>query len=138
MMKSHFTEKPSGTGLTAGGTDCPIDVASALERTMGDIDFLEMMLQQFLDQMPVVLDELNKALRNGDEEDVVRKAHSLRGSAANLSATQIAAMALQLEEMGRTGELKQGADALDLLRAEMNRLGTYISKPHWSKTALHK
>ena len=105
-----------------------MDVQCALERAMGDLTFLEMMLQQFLDQMPEQLEKIKAALEQGDHETVQEKAHSLKGSASHLSAENVAAMALQLEEMGRAGDIEKGKAAFDLLKDEIDRLGAYVAQ----------
>jgi HPt (histidine-containing phosphotransfer) domain-containing protein len=132
MKNDHLADhKRDGEVGNPGKT--PIDMKSALERAMGDLTFLEMMLQQFMDQMPAHLEALKSALENADGEALQEQAHALRGSAASLSAVDLASAALYLEEMGRKGELEKGEETLDLLQKEVQRLGAFISRPNWNR-----
>jgi HPt (histidine-containing phosphotransfer) domain-containing protein len=134
MKNDDFADHHSKGAVGSLGKK-PIDMKSALERAMGDLTFLEMMLQQFIDQMPAQMEELKAALDSADGKALQEKAHALRGSAANLSAIDLASTALYLEEIGRTGELEKGEETLDLLQKEVKRLGAFISRSGWNDRA---
>ncbi|MDY6954607.1 MAG: response regulator, partial [Thermodesulfobacteriota bacterium] len=110
----------------------PVDLGKALERAMGDKDFLEQMLQEFLSRMPGQVAELKAALEEGDGEALQQKAHTLKGSAANLSADTIVAAALHLERLGREGNLQAGEGALRELNEHVARLQAYVQQIDWS------
>ncbi|MDY6952521.1 MAG: response regulator, partial [Thermodesulfobacteriota bacterium] len=110
----------------------PVDLAKALERAMGDAGFLEEMLQAFLSRIPEQVEELRAALKEGDGETLQQKAHTLKGSAANLSADTIAAIALNLEQMGREGNLQAGEQALGELHDNAASLETYVQEIDWA------
>jgi signal transduction histidine kinase/DNA-binding response OmpR family regulator/HPt (histidine-containing phosphotransfer) domain-containing protein/HAMP domain-containing protein len=113
----------------------PIDLDKAVERAMGDRVFLERMLQEFLTQVPAQIQALRTALKQGDGETVERRAHTLKGAAANLSANQVAAAALRLEQVGREGNLSAGKEALAELKDEVTRLKAYAGQPGWKMEA---
>jgi HPt (histidine-containing phosphotransfer) domain-containing protein len=109
-----------------------MDVQTALDRAMGDLAFLEMILKQFLDHLPAQIEELKAAVRQADGEKVREKAHALKGSAANLSATEIASVALSLEKMGRDGDFHQCEEIFGRLKQELERLEAFLAEPDWS------
>jgi signal transduction histidine kinase/DNA-binding response OmpR family regulator len=108
----------------------PIDLKKAIERAMGDRGFLGKMLQEFLKRMPAQVAELRAALEQGDAEMLQREAHTLKGAAKNLSADELAAAALCLEQIGRGGDLTQAKQALGELEAQAVSLREYISQAH--------
>ncbi|MDY6987920.1 MAG: response regulator [Thermodesulfobacteriota bacterium] len=110
----------------------PVNLDEALERAMGDKDFLEQMLCEFLSRIPGQVEELKAALEQGDGETLQQKAYTLKGSAANLSADRIAATALRLEQMGREGNLQAGEQALGELSDNVAHLEAYVRELDWS------
>jgi CheY-like chemotaxis protein/HPt (histidine-containing phosphotransfer) domain-containing protein len=117
-----------------GQEGLPIDLDQAMERTLGNMDFLEQMLQEFFSVIPEQVKELTTALEEGDGDTLRRKAHTLKGAASILSAGRIAAVALRLEQMGREGNLASGKQVLDELHHELASLKAYISQPGWMDT----
>lgn len=72
----------------------------------GDNDeFLREITGIFLDDTPLRIRELEESLAAGDEGKFVRAAHSIKGSAANLGAVQVRAIAEALEHRSRADGL---------------------------------
>ncbi len=113
--------------------DAPVDLDKALERTMGDKEFLEEMLQQFTESIPDQVQALKAAVEEADAETLQQEAHGLKGAAKNLSADRIAAAAFKLEQMGREGNLAGGKEALGELEDESVRFKDYIGRIDWSQ-----
>ncbi len=93
---------------------------------MGDKPFLEMLLGEFINNLPEQVDSLRTALDKKDVKALTEQAHTLKGASANLSADRISAAALQLELIGREGNLSEGEHKLCELGDEVNRLKEYI------------
>ncbi len=110
----------------------PIEFESAINRFCGDRGFFEKMLTEFLDYVPKQIKKLDQAVKKGDIEAVDREAHSLKGLAAQLSVNGLADLSLNLELLGRTGNLASAKDELDKMRTEFQQLKEYInnSLPH--------
>jgi hypothetical protein len=68
------------------------------------------MLDQFVVRSAVLVGELEKAIGAGDANGVFRAAHTLKGSSRGVAALPLADAALQLEMLGRRGELSTAAD----------------------------
>jgi CheY-like chemotaxis protein/HPt (histidine-containing phosphotransfer) domain-containing protein len=113
----------------------PIDFKKAIKRAMGDKEFLKKMLEQFTMSMPVQVQALKAAIEEGNAEILQREAHTLKGSAANLSADNIAAAALRLEQMGREKDLTAGEQTFGELEAELTRFEAYLGRIDWSQVA---
>lgn len=90
----------------------PIDETAALARVDGDADLLAEIIELFLQDAGLLLDEVRQAVAGGDAAQVMRTAHRLKGSAATLGAVRAADAALALETLGRTGHLAGAPSAL--------------------------
>ena len=59
----------------------------------------------YLSNSEMLVDELRRALRQADAEAVRQGAHALKSSSQNVGALGLATLSQKLEEMGRSGEL---------------------------------
>jgi histidine phosphotransfer protein HptB len=75
----------------------------------GDDSFLKEIVAIFVGDTPGRLRELRTAFAAGDQTTFSRAAHSLKGSASNLGAVRLRAVAEELERLSREGPL----DGLD-------------------------
>ncbi len=69
-----------------------------------------------------------QAISDGDAESVRREAHSIKGGAANLTATALSGIAFDLENIGKSGMLEEGIDSLQKLEREFFRLERFVAK----------
>jgi HPt (histidine-containing phosphotransfer) domain-containing protein len=81
-----------------------IDLPEALNRAMGDAEFLRMLLDELHNTIPDFRSRLIEAHQAGDLPAMGKTAHQLKGAAANLGAGAIAAAALKLEQIGKSGD----------------------------------
>jgi HPt (histidine-containing phosphotransfer) domain-containing protein len=86
----------------------PIDRADLLRRLHGDEELAAETVRLFIEECPVLLDGIRRALDRGDAPAARRAAHTLKGSAATAGATGIADAASLLEVLAADG----GLDAL--------------------------
>ncbi len=108
--------------------DIPVNFETALDRFGGDKKFFKEMLQEFLEYAPKQLEKLAQAIERGDAKVVEREAHSIKGAAGNLGAKVLADLALQLEILGRTGNLTGAKEIIRKVRTEFDQLEKYISR----------
>ncbi len=80
-----------------------LDREALLERLMGDEDLMTDVLREFLENTPALISKLRKALEAGDDEEARGLAHTLKGSAANLSANILMGFAAEAETALRAG-----------------------------------
>jgi two-component system sensor histidine kinase/response regulator len=113
----------------------PLDLDRVAERTIADRDFIKDLLQEFIDLLPGYIEGLQEALQKGDVESLRRRAHTLKGAAANLSADEVAAAALRLEKLGATNNLSEAEDALADVITVLSRLETHIGQIDWEAVA---
>jgi CheY-like chemotaxis protein len=100
----------------------PLDWQQALDQLEGNDALLRHMVQLFLEECPKRLRDIHNAITQANASQLQRAAHTLKGSAGILAAGPVVAAALQLETMGRAGELRHAADAWGALEVAMAQL----------------
>ncbi len=100
----------------------PMDFERALAEFEGDRAFLTEVLKGFTNNVREQIDVIQQALDTRDAERVRREAHSIKGGAANLRADALSGIALELENIGKSGELTMGRGLLKKLEKELDGL----------------
>ena len=95
---------------------------AVLARVGGDRQLLAEIARLFIEDAPRHLDAIARGLESGNSEALRRAAHGLKGAAANFDAQAVVALARELEEIGRAGDLNLATRPLDRLRHETDRL----------------
>jgi PAS domain S-box-containing protein len=96
-------------GEPAGSGD--FDREEALGRVGGEADLLRELAEMFLAESPGWMAAIAAALAAGDADAVRRKAHTLKGSVGTFGARRAREAALQMEEIGGTGDLTRAGPA---------------------------
>ncbi|RPI75899.1 MAG: Hpt domain-containing protein [Desulfobacteraceae bacterium] len=104
-----------------------LDLEAALERTMGDKEFLQELFQEFMQNAPTDIETIQSLISAKDADGVRRLAHRIKGSAANLSFLKVSAIALLLENAGRDNNLAISEGLLKELDAAIQETKTHIS-----------
>jgi HPt (histidine-containing phosphotransfer) domain-containing protein len=73
----------------------------------GDPDLFKQLLELFLERYPMMLRDIQDALRTGDSEKLEYAAHALKGTAGTLCAPDVMSVAGQLEAAGHLGDLTE-------------------------------
>jgi len=81
----------------------------------------------FLDNVRGQISLIRQAISDGNAETVRKESHSIKGGAANLIAKELSEIAFELENIGKSGDLKEGIDALERLKKEFQRLEVYTN-----------
>ncbi len=109
----------------------PLDFEKALERAMGDKDFLKMLIEGFIQELPDQIESIKAAIGGTDALALTEQAHKIKGAAANLSACGISDAAKSLEEIGRSQNIDQADQVLKVLLKESKRLAEYVEQAKW-------
>ena len=93
-----------------------IDIATfqELKQISGD-DFINELIDAFLDDAPGMINQMEAAVAARDIETFRRNAHSLKSNANTFGATELGALAKELEFMGKEGNMDVG-NRLDNLK----------------------
>lgn len=100
---------------------------SAIDRlvtTCGDggAEVVACLLETFFADVPLLLASLERALSEGDEQEIRRVAHTLKSHGATFGAPFLGHLAFELEEMGKTGRLEGAGDLAGELVCECGRV----------------
>lgn len=100
-----------------------LDCAVALERLGGDEELLREVAGLFLDEYPMLMNEIRTAIMSRDSDALQRAAHSMKGSVSNFGADGVYQAAFVLEKKGRAGDF-------DALEPCINQLAIALEQIH--------
>jgi len=98
------------------------DDQELLERIDDDWDFLSETVQMLSSDGPKLIGQIRAATAAGDAAGVGRAAHSLKGMVANFCSPATQAAALEVETIGKSGDLSGAAGAVDVLAVRVDAL----------------
>ena len=104
------------------------NLAQALASVDGDMALLKELAEVFVEACPGLLAAIPAALANGDSQALMRAAHALRGTVGTFAAQAASDMALQLEMMGKNGELHGAHQTYAALEAEVQHLTHLLAR----------
>jgi HPt (histidine-containing phosphotransfer) domain-containing protein len=90
-----------------------------LSASMEIWDLLQSVVSLFEEDHPKQLERIRQAIGAGDAAGLMSAAHSLKGSLLALAADRAAAVALELEKMGRDSRIEGAAQVLVSLESEV-------------------
>lgn len=98
------------------------DRVGMLERVMGDEELAAEIIEAFLTDMPRQIKGLREYLEAGDAAGAERQAHTIKGTSANMGGEALRALAFELEEAAKAGNLESMKTRLDELVATFEEL----------------
>jgi len=100
--KKDIQEKPSTPQDQIG----IFNPAEFLERMMDDRDLAQMIIDEFLKNTPGLILDIEEHIQNNESEKAGNVAHSIKGSAANVSASRLVEVAFKIEQAGKNNNLE--------------------------------
>jgi HPt (histidine-containing phosphotransfer) domain-containing protein len=88
----------------------------------GDRDLLQELIGVFLEDAPLRIEGVRRALADGDADALYKAAHALKGSAGNFGAPNVVGRATQLEALAQQHDLEAAATQFTSLVADMDDL----------------
>jgi HPt (histidine-containing phosphotransfer) domain-containing protein len=104
------------------------DEPALLKTVQGDRALLGELTSLFLDEAPTYIGRLRFAIDGGDALAVRSAAHTLKGSAATLTAHRVAALARDLEMLAASGDLARATEILPLLEGAIGELRDRLTR----------
>ncbi len=94
-------------------------------------DEFELLIQTFLADSRSHIGALQKALSQSDADQLTRTAHSFKGSCINMGALRLSELCFQVEQSGKSGDLRAIATLLEQVEKEflevVHRLGHFLT-----------
>ena len=103
------------------------DKNSFIDRLLGDEDLAKEIIKGFLEDSLRQINILKEAVDNKNANVIHCQAHSLKGAAANISATALKELAYQIEIAGKTGDLIKAASLIPKLDEQFEVLKKRLS-----------
>jgi HPt (histidine-containing phosphotransfer) domain-containing protein len=108
------------------GREVPWNMSKTLEQLDGDEALLQEVMDIFLDEAPKHLAALRLAVAQGLAKTVETTAHTLKGELGYLGIPEISSQACEIEEMGRSNDVRGAASLLSQFEADISGLFTAI------------
>jgi HPt (histidine-containing phosphotransfer) domain-containing protein len=115
----------------------PWNMSKTLEQLGGDETLLQEVMDIFLDQAPKHLAALRLAVAQGQAENVETTAHTLKGQLGYLGIPEILQRASEIEEIGRSKDVRRAAGLLSQFEADITGLSSAIRSAKvcpWNRT----
>jgi HPt (histidine-containing phosphotransfer) domain-containing protein len=104
----------------------PTAIERLLEITGGDREFVDELIDTFLDDAATQIQALSMAAENVDIPGVVRPAHSLKSNSVNVGATLLAEQCRSLEADARDGAVPDLAARVVAVQDEFGAVRTAL------------
>lgn len=90
-------------------------------KQMSGADFINELIDAFLDDAPTMIQNMRTALKTKDVESFRRNAHSFKSNANTFGAIELGVLAKELEFMGKENNLDVGA-RLEVLKEAFDKV----------------
>jgi len=98
-----------------------------LERVGGNDHFVNELLLLFLGEVPQLIETMEKAIEKNDQDLLHRSAHTLKGSAGNITAMELHQISLQLEMLAKEGDWSAAKQLLQNIRKLWAKFKNHIN-----------
>jgi len=106
--ESNASPPPPPPKPENSGTEIPFfNRDDLLKRMMGNEELAQIIVTAFIEETPVLIEELTTAIEMKNLPKIMRHAHSLKGSAGNASAEKLMQAASDLEEAAKAKKRKR-------------------------------
>jgi PAS domain S-box-containing protein len=113
---------PSSAGFDSPVSVSRLDWRQALEGVDGDKDLFRTVAEAFLDECPVLVQQLRRAIVMEDGEAVQKHSHTLKGSARAVGGLTAATLAEKIEMSARQRDLSLAFEDWQALKNEVDSL----------------
>ena len=110
------------------GIDRPITFEELLARCMGELEFAQKVLENFVSTCEPQLEGLRKDLESNNWEALSQKVHRLKGTAATIAARPLRESLEQLEDLVKSDDstrTDKAREGIDFAAMECERINQY-------------
>lgn len=97
-------------------------------RATGGIDFLNRMINQFLQDATVCIEAVERASEHGDHREVLEAAHGLKGICRNMGAHRLALLCEEIEQKAKAGMILSDQRVPQAIKAEFSIVSSMLQK----------
>jgi len=114
--------------VTPVAGELAFDIDELRRRTGGDETLIAEVVRLFLEDCPMRMEALRRAIHNENRTELHAAAHALKGAASYVSARRVVDGAAELERLGQDASLAHAAAVFERLEREVGRLMADLSK----------
>ena len=108
------------------------DLLKQLTESMGEFaaEMAVDLLPIYLEDAPGIIDQMTSSIQSDNADDLREYAHALKGSSANMGFRQMVNLALELEIMGKTGEVEKQISSIKMqyIQQEMMQIQQMVQE----------
>ena len=120
--------RPAPLLRPSAGADPVFDRMLALQLCGGDTNLLHQVARLYLRGCPTSMERIRAAVTTRNSVELAAAAHGLKGTAHSVGGRAASGAALELEKLGKSGDLAGAEAALAKLEAEVDRLAPVLEK----------
>lgn len=99
-----------------------VDLAGALKRLGGDRELFRQFVVIFDEDAPVLMQQIDEAIKAGDSASLLRHSHALKGLMSNFGAEPCIEEVSRLEQAARDGDVSTVSSNCELLKKLCDQL----------------
>ena len=100
------------------GDTLPFTMATVLEQCGGNKAIAEAVLEEFLNQVPTDISEMESCLASGDLLAASKAAHRLKGTTGVLGAVRLHPLCAEMEMTSKSGDAAKATEIFAVLKTE--------------------
>lgn len=104
----------------------PINLHRFREASMGDEEFMDELIDIYLEDMPRQLEALRAAVQSNDAAAAAATAHRLKGASGNMGADSLSALCHNVEISSRESKPDQLPNLLEAIGTESARVREFL------------
>jgi CheY-like chemotaxis protein len=104
----------------------PANINRVLSLLEGDREDLSGLIREFLKYFPDQMEAIKRNITDRNTSELAKTAHKLKGSISSFDAKRCFELALELENVGKSGNVSTASRIFDVLETEMARLKEYL------------
>ncbi len=109
------------------------DIKRALEITGGKINIVERVAKVFIQHTPGRIEEIEKAYREENYEELLRLVHSFAGAVTSIGARKLAYIVQRVEHNLRSGRVENLDEEITLIKREFGDLKSALEQIRWEE-----
>jgi HPt (histidine-containing phosphotransfer) domain-containing protein len=124
-MSHHLLTQPTTAVSSGSGQETNLafaDLCPLLDRIKGNEGLLRELVALFLEDFPMLLEEIRRAIANQNADQLSHAAHTLKGSVGFFTSQSPYAAVSKLEALGSARDWDQAEKAYAVLEHALNQL----------------
>ncbi|MGA1825786.1 MAG: response regulator [bacterium] len=102
------------------------NINALLKRMSGNKELCTEVIEIYLEDIPIRLESLDKAVKENDTEEVEHIAHTIKGSSSNIEAHALRDVAYEMELAGRERDLKRAQEIYPRIIQKYKELENFL------------